>query len=210
MDHWCRRQGGDRKPEKDEVKMVKWLGQGKFIAQPFNNPKFLFHIGYSERIDEKSTMNRTKFYNIVFCLLAMFMATSPRLTAQNKQDDLTLLNDSKPQHDLRSWKQLYDNPQKKSPSFFQVINPFYWAFSGLLTGYQQVISPQMSANCIYDVSCSRFSRIAIKKYGIIKGIALTADRLSRCTSSTQQNTPGVFFTQKGKIRDLMLEDEHKH
>lgn len=149
-------------------------------------------------------------YIFVFCCLSLSLATPQALFAQNRQTDLALLNESKPPYDLRSWKALYDTPKKKSPGFFQIINPFYWAFTGLLTGYQQVISPQISASCIYDVSCSRFSRIAIKKYGIIKGIALTADRLSRCTHSTVEDTPGIYFTPKGKVRDIMLHDKHAH
>jgi putative component of membrane protein insertase Oxa1/YidC/SpoIIIJ protein YidD len=52
--------------------------------------------------------------------------------------------------------------------------------NGALTGYQKVISPQISADCLYELSCSRFSRAAIQEFGIVKGIALTADRLARC------------------------------
>ncbi|OJJ14876.1 hypothetical protein BKI52_40690 [marine bacterium AO1-C] len=149
-----------------------------------------------------------KQFLMIFTLLGL-IATSP-LLAQNKQTDLALLGESKSPYDLRSWKALYDNPKKKKPTFIQAINPFYWAFSGLLTTYQQVISPQISASCVYETSCSRFSRIAIKKYGIIKGIALTADRLSRCTHSAVEETPGIYFNSKGKIRDVLLQDSHQH
>ncbi|WP_157558603.1 membrane protein insertion efficiency factor YidD [Microscilla marina] len=151
-----------------------------------------------------------KIARLLICLLCGVTFVHLPLQAQNKATDLDLLVNTPPRYDLRAWKEFYKKPQKKRITFVQAINPFYWVFSGLLTGYQQVISPQMSATCIYEVSCSRFSRIAIKKYGIIKGIALTADRLSRCTKSTHKNTPGVFFTTKGKIKDLMLIDEHPH
>ncbi|WP_169704724.1 membrane protein insertion efficiency factor YidD [Runella slithyformis] len=60
------------------------------------------------------------------------------------------------------------------------INPVYWLLNGALTGYQKVISPQISAECLYELSCSRFSRVAIQEFGVIKGIALSADRISRC------------------------------
>lgn len=63
---------------------------------------------------------------------------------------------------------------------FLRFNPAYWLLNGALTGYQKVISPQISADCLYELSCSRFSRAAIQEFGIVKGIALTADRLSRC------------------------------
>jgi len=150
-----------------------------------------------------------KQFLMIFTLLLGVIATPP-LLAQNKQTDLTLLGESKPSHDLRSWKELYKNPKKKKPTFIQVINPFYWAFSGLLTTYQQVISPQISASCVYETSCSRFSRIAIKKFGVIKGIALTADRLSRCTHSAAEETSPIYFNSKGKIRDVLLNEPHQH
>lgn len=143
-------------------------------------------------------------------IMASFSFIPCVLKAQNKASDLDLLANTSPRYDLRAWKEFYKNPQKKRLTLGQAINPFYWVFSGLLTGYQQVISPQMSATCVYEVSCSRFSRIAIKKYGIIKGVALTADRLSRCTKSTHQSTPEALFTPKGKVKDLMLMDDSKH
>lgn len=147
-----------------------------------------------------------RHFSIILILLGLTVASST-LMAQNKQVDLALLGESKPPYDLRSWKALYDNPKKKSPKFIQIINPFYWISAGLLTTYQQVISPQISASCVYETSCSRFSRIAIKKYGIIKGIALTADRLSRCTHNAVEETSPIYFNSKGKIRDVLL---HKH
>jgi len=39
----------------------------------------------------------------------------------------------------------------------------------------------LSTKCTYEISCSNFSKGAIKEYGLIKGIALSADRLMRCT-----------------------------
>ena len=70
--------------------------------------------------------------------------------------------------------------KKQKPTPFLRFNPAYWLLNGALTGYQKVISPQISADCLYELSCSRFSRAAIQEFGIVKGIALTADRLARC------------------------------
>jgi uncharacterized protein len=74
----------------------------------------------------------------------------------------------------------FGQAKKSKPKPFLRYNPAYWLLNGALTGYQKVISPQISADCLYELSCSRFSRTAIQEFGIAKGIALTADRLSRC------------------------------
>lgn len=83
---------------------------------------------------------------------------------------------------------------------YRKFNPAFWVFNGALTFYQKVISRQIGAACPYEVSCSRFSRECIHKYGLVKGIALTADRLSRCNDigSTdmdvkQLNDSGYFI-----------------
>jgi len=74
----------------------------------------------------------------------------------------------------------FGQPKKSKPKAFLRYNPAYWLLNGALTGYQKVVSPQISADCLYELSCSRFSRAAIQEFGIFKGVALTADRLSRC------------------------------
>jgi putative component of membrane protein insertase Oxa1/YidC/SpoIIIJ protein YidD len=74
----------------------------------------------------------------------------------------------------------FGQAKKSKPKPFLRFNPAYWLLNGALTGYQKVISPQISADCLYELSCSRFSRVAIQEFGVFKGIALTADRLSRC------------------------------
>jgi putative component of membrane protein insertase Oxa1/YidC/SpoIIIJ protein YidD len=66
-------------------------------------------------------------------------------------------------------------------SAFVKYNPLSLALGGLLYLYQKTISLQIGAACPYEVSCSNFSRQCIRKYGLIKGIPLTTDRLTRCT-----------------------------
>jgi uncharacterized protein len=47
--------------------------------------------------------------------------------------------------------------------------------------YQLVISPLLPANtCKYHPSCSEYAVLAIRKYGVFKGIVLAAWRLLRC------------------------------
>lgn len=69
----------------------------------------------------------------------------------------------------------------KDKNFIVKYNPISLLFGGLLYTYQKFISVQIAANCPYEVSCSSFSKQCIEKYGLIYGIPLTADRLTRCT-----------------------------
>jgi uncharacterized protein len=71
---------------------------------------------------------------------------------------------------------VYD--QNTSP--VQKYNPLNAAFGGLLFVYQNVLSPQFSAHCLYAPSCSEFSKRSIQKYGLLKGLLLSADRVMRC------------------------------
>jgi len=59
-------------------------------------------------------------------------------------------------------------------------NPVSLSLGGLLFVYQNTISYQFSADCLYNPSCSQFSKLALRKYGFIKGCFLSADRLTRC------------------------------
>ena len=99
-------------------------------------------------------------------------------------------------------------PIKKKPSFLIVgkrnivkYNPVSLFFGGMLYTYQALISSQIAANCPYEVSCSAFSKQSILEFGLIKGLALSADRLTRCTKSSAKHFHPLRITQKGTILD---------
>jgi putative membrane protein insertion efficiency factor len=47
--------------------------------------------------------------------------------------------------------------------------------------YQLLISPLLPANtCKFHPTCSEYAALAIRKHGVVKGIALGAWRLLRC------------------------------
>lgn len=86
-------------------------------------------------------------------------------------------------------------------SFIVRYNPVSLTFGGLLYVYQKAISPQLQSRCPYEISCSAFSKVCIEEFGFFKGMALTADRLGRCTqftlvdimpSQVNQNTGSVI------------------
>ncbi len=86
------------------------------------------------------------------------------------------------------------------PSVIVRYNPFNLAAGTLMIFYQGLISPQFSADCLYHPSCSAFGVNAIKHHGLIKGVFLTADRLSRCNRLAVADVPrSKIDHQSGKI-----------
>lgn len=56
-------------------------------------------------------------------------------------------------------------------------------YERLIKIYQSKISPHLNKKgikCRYYPSCSEYSRIAVKKYGLAKGMIKTINRLGRC------------------------------
>lgn len=100
-------------------------------------------------------------------------------------------------------------PIKKKPSFLLVgkknivkYNPVSLLFGGMLFTYQAVISSQIAADCPYEVSCSAFSKQSILEFGLIKGLALSADRVTRCTKSSIKQIHALRISEKGNIVDF--------
>ena len=67
--------------------------------------------------------------------------------------------------------------------------------------YQHVITQQLSAGCIYQRSCSNYAKQAIYKIGLVPGVLLAADRLTRCNGTTYKGTSFIYFDENGKIID---------
>jgi len=59
-------------------------------------------------------------------------------------------------------------------------NPIAVSLKGLMFVYQHIISQQLSASCPYEITCSNFSKTAIREFGMLKGVLMSADRLMRC------------------------------
>lgn len=71
----------------------------------------------------------------------------------------------------------------------------------LLNFYQNNLSIQFSADCIYYPSCSAHSREAFQKYGFIKSILISADRITRCSGWILRETPNFLISDDGHITD---------
>lgn len=51
---------------------------------------------------------------------------------------------------------------------------------GLVMLYRGLISPLLPSCCRFVPTCSEYSLVALKRFGFIKGVTLTAKRLVRC------------------------------
>jgi len=73
--------------------------------------------------------------------------------------------------------------------------------NALLNFYQKRVSSLISADCVYQLSCSRFSREAVNKKGLIAGVLLSADRLTRCSYPCTKDIPYYKFNSEGLAED---------
>lgn len=69
------------------------------------------------------------------------------------------------------------------------FTPFRWVMGSFMFVYQNVISDHYLSQCAYYPSCSNFSKYAIKEFGWVKGVFLTADRIQRCNTLSLSQEP---------------------
>lgn len=118
-----------------------------------------------------------RFFLFIFSIIVLKATVS----AQIPSSDLLLIKQKNesviPKKNIRKYTNLSKNK-------WQAYNPINLTFSGLMFFYQNVLSSQVNAGCIYSPSCSEFSKQYIKKHGLVKGIFLSADRVQRCNRIT--------------------------
>jgi putative membrane protein insertion efficiency factor len=54
------------------------------------------------------------------------------------------------------------------------------ALIGAIKLYQLVLSPWLGRRCRYEPTCSRYAEEALRRFGVRRGLALTARRIGRC------------------------------
>lgn len=149
-----------------------------------------------------------KSVNSLFILLALY---STLLSSQNPiKDQLTMLSHS----DVLQYHSHYGstNTQNtktilntKKTSKIAKYNPISLLLKGGMAFYQNLVSPQLGNRCIYDLSCSNFSKASIAEFGMVKGLFLSADRLLRCNRiSTLDFIPPKINPKTGKYNDLPI------
>ncbi|CAL5388307.1 unnamed protein product [Camellia sinensis] len=74
----------------------------------------------------------------------------------------------------------FENDSDQSNLHEEVNNPGVKVALSMLRFYKREISPLLPNSCRYVPTCSEYSMIAYKKYGVVKGTVLTVWRLCRC------------------------------
>ena len=116
---------------------------------------------------------------IIIIIFSFFLSNN--LFAQLNANDLNLVKKADFKEEKYEYKRKVKFLDTKTKNVIVKYNPVSLTLGSLLYVYQKFISPQFATNCPYEVSCSEFSKVAIRRYGILKGIFLTSDRLTRCT-----------------------------
>lgn len=62
-------------------------------------------------------------------------------------------------------------------------------FAGLMFIYQNVFSEQISASCMYQTSCSEYTKLQIEKNGLIIGSLKGFHQLMHCTHGAIEEVP---------------------
>ena len=84
--------------------------------------------------------------------------------------------------------------------FYIITRPIVWLFLIPIYIYKGTLSKIMPDVCIYQPTCSTYTIIAIKRFGIIKGIIMGAKRILRCTPKYGGGLDPVPDNIKGKIK----------
>jgi hypothetical protein len=66
-----------------------------------------------------------------------------------------------------------------------------WLYLRFVSAYQSVVRPVLHeyVQCRFEPTCSEYSRQAVGRYGIRKGIAMTVRRIWRCREDIPLGTP---------------------
>ena len=133
----------------------------------------------------------------IFLLSIVMLQFAYGAIAQQQPDDMGVLK----LHE--QYRKASEKVKSKSTVRFQkTYNPVKLILFIPLFAYQKVVSEQISASCSFEPSCSAFSILAIKKLGFIKGLFLTADRLTRCNGNAQPESEFYLYdARKSKVID---------
>lgn len=118
-------------------------------------------------------------------LLLFILFCSPVLAQSRQQRDLQLIasRDFRSGDEFKQYRRPGNNDRALSyrrKSWLARYNPVALTLKGAMLGYQRLMSQQLARSCPYQLTCSNFSKQAIEQYGLVKGVFLSADRITRC------------------------------
>lgn len=78
-------------------------------------------------------------------------------------------------------QQTPDPPESAlTPTLPWFVNPVAWTVLAAIAVYRHVAPDRWKPACRFTPSCSRYMSLAIRKYGLVRGIRQGRDRFSRC------------------------------
>ena len=60
------------------------------------------------------------------------------------------------------------------------MKPIALLIVGLIRGYQYFISPLLPPSCRFEPTCSHYAMTALRRHGVVVGLALATWRILRC------------------------------
>jgi len=60
------------------------------------------------------------------------------------------------------------------------MKPIALLIVGLIRGYQYFISPLLPPSCRFEPTCSHYAMTALRRHGVVFGLALATWRILRC------------------------------
>lgn len=134
---------------------------------------------------------------LMFCFFIFFSSVKTISAQYLSAEDKIMLKEHWQKNTLIK-EHIVEYAFKHSRPFIK-YNPLFISLGGLLYLYQKYVSVQLSTDCIYTPSCSHYSALLIKRYGI-HGIFLSADRLTRCNKFAIGDIPlGITPLENKKI-----------
>lgn len=142
-----------------------------------------------------------KYIMVIAFILCCFQSQAQLSLAD---DSLIIATDFYNKTDFQYYQRAGNNAdimESKSKSMIAKYNPVSLLLKGSMWMYQNVISPQLSSPCPYQISCSNFAKQSITEYGIMKGMAISADRLMRCNRISLMDISPLEFDATHHILD---------
>jgi len=87
----------------------------------------------------------------------------------------------------------------KNKNFVQKINPIPYLSTGLMFTYQRYLSPQLQATCMYQTSCSEYTKISVEQLGLFQGVMLGFYQFQSCFSRVNYDYPEYKIDHDHKI-----------
>ncbi len=159
-------------------------------------------------LKELNLIGKVKISAEAFLIFLLFFAHINRSYCQNPSYDIKLIEQVNysfvvGDNNFRDTISVNNKEPLKfrHKSIIAKYNPLSLLASSSMLFYQYIISPQFFRHCLYERSCSNFSKKSILEFGLIKGVFMSADRLLRCNMEALNDIPPCDFDVYGYAID---------